>query len=108
MGKSTLSQTETYAHKWQLKNVSFEGATTHSCFYACQSGQFGATLLKILTPEGLTSEKGGFELLTRYSSPLAVELFQHNENAALMERLKSPRLLELIDDGHDEETLESN
>ena len=106
MGKSTLNQTETYAHKWQLKNVSFEGETTHSRFYACQSDQFGAALLKILKPEGLASEKGGFELLARYSSPLAVELFQYNENAALMERLKGPRLLELIDDGHEEEALE--
>lgn len=63
-------------------------------------------MLKILTDEGLQIEGGGFEVLSKYPDKDAVQIFAFDHNAAVMEVLEGPRLLDIIDDRDAEEALE--
>lgn len=100
-----MDHAEVYARKWRLKEFSHEGETTRSNFYSCRSEEFGPALLKILNSNGLITERGGFALLARYNSNSAVRIYEYDETAALMQWLDGPRLLDFIDQGHEEDAL---
>ena len=100
------SQALNYAKKWRLKDISFECDTENSSLYSCRLNGSKRAVFKILKPQGLLTEKDGFELLAGYGPKLAVQIFEFDQNAAVMELLEGPRLLDLIDDGKSEQALD--
>lgn len=88
-----------YGRLWGLSALSLAGETASSWFYSCVSERSAAGLLKLCKPDRPSHEAGGFDYLARITTGDAVFVHRFDAQAALMEVLDGPRLLDLLDEG---------
>jgi streptomycin 6-kinase len=91
-----------YAHKWKLVDLQPLAQTATSDLYKAQS-EHGPVVLKILTERGAEDEKAAADALKHWDGRGAVQLWQHDEGAMLLEYVPGSDLTERVRNGRDDD-----
>lgn len=91
-----------YLQKWRLSNPHLLAQTATSHVYTVEwNGE--TVVLKLLTPIGVHDEHAGAIALDCWDGNGAVRLFQHDDEAHLMEYIDGTDLLPMVENGDDEQ-----